>query len=119
MIETLQLFVERIYVGQLPLFRELPKVLYKSQGMVSFSNRVIEGTDVGLVASLFVTLNMFVLLRVIQALHSRVTLVTFEALWALIPTDAFDQGLAVIWLILKDFRRAAEVSSVVRVDARL
>lgn len=88
-------------------------------GLAALFGVVVEGTDLRLVAALAVAVDALVLVGVVEALHSGVTLVAHYTLLALVPADALNQGFAIFREVPKDLRRAAEVARMVRIDATL
>lgn len=86
-------------------------------GEALIARGVEEGADVHLVAAGSVALDALVFVRVVQSFHSRVALGALDATLAVVPAHAVLERLAVLWRILKQVRRAAEISRVVRINA--
>ena len=94
-------------------------VLAEFDRLVSLTHVVIEGTDVQLVTSVFVTHNPLVLVGMVQPLDSRVALATFYSFRTQVPSYTVNESFAIFWRVLENIRRSSEISSMVREVAAL
>jgi len=119
LVELDELVVELLNVWQLHVHLGLPVVLADLESEVALPHVVIKGTDFEFVATLLVTLDPFVLVRMVKAFDGGVALDATKSVWAKVPTDTLDECIAVFRVVLKDVRWSAEVTHVVRVNAAL
>ena len=97
----------------------LPKVFAYFYGKISFAHAVVESADLQLIAPLLIALDPLVLVRMIEAFDGGMALWTQQAVRAEIPSHSRYKSLAVLWIVLEEVRRTAEVTHVMGVDASL
>ena len=82
---------------------------------------VIEGTNLGFVASASVAVDSLILVRMVKPLYSRVTFVAENAIWTHFPAMICGLLVAQIFTILcrvlEDLRRSSKVTHVMSINA--
>ena len=87
--------------------------------MIPLPHVVVESTDIKFVTPMLIAHDPLILIRVVQSLHSGVTLVAHQPFWTLVPAKPIDQSLTIFWGILKELRWSSEVSCVMGIVAAL
>ena len=87
------------------------------EGIALLAGIMVESADVHLVAAGAITFNALVLVWMVKPLNCGVTLVTFEATWAVVPPHTVLEVLAVLRSILKEIRRSSEIACMMGINA--
>lgn len=111
--------MEDIDVRLLAHARSFPVILAKLQSLIALPHVVVECTYLELVAALLVTLDVLVLVRVVESLDRGVTLTALYSMRADVPRKPFDQRVAIFGCIFENLWRPSKVSHMVSIDTRL
>ena len=87
------------------------------EGKALLAGIMVESADVHFVAAMTITFNALVLVWMVKPLNCGVTLVTFEATWAVVPPHTVLEVLTVLRSILKEIRRSSEIACMMDINA--
>lgn len=118
LVKVLQFFAQLIYVGLLDSEARLIVLVSQLACQLIFCRFVVKGANVKFVAATLITLHVLVLVRMIQAFHSGVTLGTLQAERTLVPPQIAYQRFTIFGHIPEQVWRASKITSVVGKNAR-